>query len=156
MEQESFDLMMKGRAIVDAHKNNPDKNNSPEEMTRSIDKMNLELKNLGFYELQYYANWDKKKTLEVYKECRPIIGACDLCGQKEAGDQICVGIYKENSCAFSQPDKPYDALYLYVMNHEIEKKDFDKLITCPDGHGFHRDIENYKTLPIDIRWKVFA
>ena len=49
----------------------------------------------GFKTLEEYIEFDKRVYFETFKDCRPLIGECDLCGLETIGDQPCFKAYGE-------------------------------------------------------------
>lgn len=118
----------------------------------------------GFESYDAFREFNDKSNFEVYKECRPIQGICDLCGLEELKEQPCFKKYGNAifDCAAKQkPGESYmDGIYLEVMRVE---KDGDKISYegkilpvsyCPKGHGYQIIPEQCKDFPFDVFWRA--
>jgi hypothetical protein len=116
------------------------------------------IKGQGFESYGAFSEWYKKTIFDLYKECRPIRGSCDLCGEKEFIDQPCV---KALGLCIAQSMEVNDNVYADAFKQEcsgtIDKTD-PKIYygRCPKGHGFYSVVAEHKELPvgIDFQWRA--
>jgi hypothetical protein len=122
------------------------------------------LKGQGFASYGEFSDFNDKSNFEVFKECRPIQGICDLCGLKDVKEQPCFKKYGMAifDCAAKQKEgESYmDGIYMEVMRVE---KDGDKITYdgkilpvsyCPKGHGYQIIPEQCKDFPFDVFWRA--
>ena len=123
--------------------------------------MNDGLKELGFDTYSDFVKFNSLATKEVYKDCRPIKGECDLCGEKVLDKQPCVTNYGELNCVNKALGKDSDKLeyqesflrYMRGDTYFSEDREFSVSV-CPKGHGFENDEANAKDFPFDIKWRA--
>jgi len=60
-----------------------------------IQEISIFLQREGFKTVDDYALFDKEVCFETFKDCRPLVGECDLCGLETIGDQPCFKAYGE-------------------------------------------------------------
>lgn len=121
------------------------------------------LSSYGFNSFAEYDKFDREKCFEAYKECRPISGSCDFCGEEVLKDQPCVKKYGALACAQSIPTTPTNDIYRVAKAHW--ESGMNKIIesagtvrshaVCPEGHGFYLDLKNCKDFPFSMTWKTF-
>jgi len=134
------------------------------ERTKYTLEMNRVLKEQGFESFGAFSKWYNDLILELYKECHPIVGKCDFCGESELKNQPCVIPYSKDACVSKSPDTN-DIIYTLALGYERNGTYLD--ITgkrygtkecggCPPGHGFYSDLANYKEPPdgIDFMWRI--
>lgn len=119
------------------------------------------LKVLNSYEfkdaLEFYKYYGRK-CFETYKECRPLQGKCDFCGEKEFIDQPCIRAL--GMCVpphIELNDYVYADAFKQECNGTINKTEKDIYYgRCPKGHGFYSVVSEHKQLPngIDFQWRT--
>jgi hypothetical protein len=116
------------------------------------------IKGQGFTDFQEFKDWHDKVVFEVYKECHPIQGSCDLCGQKGLEKQPCVVFYKSTDVCPKVGEPASDGVYQDAFWRE--KNGAFKTVgdmrygNCLDGHGFWQDMTKFKEPPFDLLWSV--
>lgn len=121
------------------------------------------LSSYGFNSFAEYDKFDREKCFEAYKECRPISGSCDFCGEEVLKDQPCVKKYGALACAQSIPTTPTDDIYRVAKiagergtaTVKADGNTITKYAVCPEGHGFYLDLKNCKDFPFSMTWKTF-
>lgn len=114
----------------------------------------------GFGDFQSFRDFNERSNFEVFKECYPIIGSCDWCGDIRLEERECIKILGENCWIGDRPQKATDMIFLAsydrMLKNETEliKKTVCSLSYCPKGHGFYNDIDNFKTPPFDVFWRA--
>lgn len=162
MEKEVTNLITACRKAVDKHRDNKDKD-THDKVKKSVDEMMSAIiaevekynkktgSNLVITTLQEYAEFDKKKCFEIYKECRPIKGECDLCIGYDK-DPPCKIFYKDKACIHNIKPPLDDRIYKLGFAIYTGKTTYG---SCPKGHGFEPDTDNHQDLPFDVTWEVF-
>jgi hypothetical protein len=152
---------------------------SEPERTKLTLALNQVMKEQGFVDekgegrVSVFSTWYNNLKLELFKECYPVIGKCDWCGETSFKDQNCLTapeVYPQYPMEAGKNCK-YEAIvtgtwvvddyvYFLFMNRFfgkvfIKNTNIPESI-CPPEHGFHVDIKNCKELPkeIDLGWRV--
>jgi hypothetical protein len=141
------------------------------------------IKGQGFESYDAFRDFNDKSNLEVFKECRPIQGVCDLCGLPELKDQLCFKKYGNAifSCSsegklpegatfeeqlnyrmktLSHENIYEDSVYKEVMlvEKEGEKITYEGKILpvsyCPKDHGYHIIPDKCADFPFDVFWRA--
>ena len=137
------------------------------ERTKSTLEMYEILRQQGFEDYFTFASWNDLLCLLVYKECHPLQGTCDYCGEKELLEQQCVktvsleavakcSAIKDNKFLYEESDMTYQ-MYVYLIQWErkgvvITNKSIHEYF-CPEGHGYYVDDSLFKSYPIDLFWR---
>jgi hypothetical protein len=152
------------------------KNILEEERTKSTLEINQILKEQGFIDDEgngstiVFGKWNEVCCVEVYKECHPLQGTCDFCGEETLLNQKCVQMNNLMSVASCSAVKNNDFL-LKGTDEEILFKMYSYLLIferkgvpyttesinkyfCPAGHGYYVDESKLKVLPFDVCWRV--
>ena len=119
------------------------------------------LREQGFGSYAEFAEFNDKANFEVFKECYPVIGFCDWCGEKEFKLQNCAVLFGlVGSCGEKMPNSVTDQVarssYGRYLLGETEVIDgvTCSISYCPKGHGYTNDVKNFKTPPFDVFWRA--
>ena len=119
------------------------------------------IKGQGFVNYDAFRDFNDKSNFEVFKECYPVIGKCDWCGEKEFKAQNCAVLFGlVGSCGEKKPDSVTDqvARSSYERYPKGETEVIDgvtcSISYCPKGHGYTNDVKNFKTPPFDVFWRA--
>lgn len=109
----------------------------------------------GFESFKDFIEFNNKMNIDAYKECHPLQGKCDWCGEKEIKDQPCVKAFSVSgilSCAGRQDvEQPVDGVWRWCLQQERDGK---PVYMCPEGHGWKSDEKSYKDFPFDVFWRI--
>lgn len=115
----------------------------------------------GFESYGEFADFNDKSNFEVFKECYPVIGSCDWCGEKEFKLQNCAVLFGlVGSCGEKKPDTVTDQVTMssyrrYILGEtEVVDGVTCSISYCPKGHGYTNDVANFKTPPFDVFWRA--
>lgn len=110
--------------------------------------------------VQKFKEWYEPLILKLYKECVPIHGECDFCGEKALIDQPCVKFYKTKDLCTITAQGVTDGIYQSGLLLRRRGLVFDdesiRRGHCLKGHGFWGEPSEYKALPdgITFEWTV--
>lgn len=119
------------------------------------------IKGQGFANYAEFADFNEKSNFEVFKECYPVIGKCDWCGEKEFAKQNCAVLFGlVGSCGEKRPASVTDQVAMssyrrYILGEtEVIDGVTCSISYCPKGHGYTNDVANFKTPPFDVFWRA--
>jgi hypothetical protein len=123
--------------------------------------MNDVIAGQGFGSYGEFSEFNDKANFEVFKQCYPVIGKCDWCGEKEFKLQNCAVLFGlVGSCGEKKPDSVTDQVarssYDRYLKGETEVIDgvTCSISYCPKGHGYTNDVANFRTPPFDVFWRA--
>ena len=178
MEQKDIDRLLICRAAIDKHRafnasrvatieaslstaKAVVKESLEPDRTASTLEMNEVVKGQGFGSVSEFGVWNEAMNFEAFKECYPVAGSCDWCGEKEFLKQNCAVLFGlVGSCGEKKPsivtDQVAKSSYWRYIKGETEIKDgvLCSISYCPAGHGYYNDVKNFKTPPFDVFWRV--
>ena len=157
MEQTEIDKLMRCRNIVDYFLvYYPYVDESYDQCEKYILD---ELAKEGFASIEEFKDFNLTLSKSVYKECKPISGACDLCGETELKNQPCVKKYGASACANKAPASPSNDTYQVALSGKSNARECIEngvkiiRLVCPDNHGFYLVVDDIKPFPFDVEWK---
>lgn len=130
------------------------------EATKKIMEKHGFINESGEGSVSKFSEWYEPLIFQLYKECVPIHGTCDFCGEKELIDQPCVKMYHKRELCLATQQDVNDNIYqnslwmrrMGLISTEVKTRRG----LCPKGHGFWADSSEYTEPPdgIDFAWRA--